>query len=982
MTLNLSGYCFFASLNYTLVMFKKITLTTTLIYFFSLSMAQTGKIVGKMIDAKTGETLPGATVLVEGTTKGASADFDGNFSLSNLQPGKYTIVASYITYDNKKFVDVVVKANDVTELNIGLDQSSSQNLNEVVVQAEMNKENTNTLLVMQKNNASVSDGISSESIKKTPDRSTSDVIKRISGATIQDNKFAIIRGMSDRYNSAFINGAPLPSSESDKKAFSFDIFPANILDNITIEKTARPDLTGEFAGGVININTKSIPEKNSQTISIGGGYNSQTTFKDFKTYKGGKTDWLGIDDGTRALPGAYPNPAFTTNKNQQIDDAKLFNYDWTIKTIKALPNMNFQYTTANVGKVFKRDIGSVFAITYNSNNNTTYTTRRTFDETGEGFPIIKTSDLKDTTYSKTILASALWNLSFKIHPNHQIGLKNLYSVNTEDRVITRSGASVIESPTIWERSSVRWFTQNNIYSGQLNGDHYIEKAKLKMKWIAGYSDIKRELPNLRRMTRTKATEFENDSVPYLATISSGQGTSPSSCGSMIFQKTSETMKNVRYDISRVFTIGKSKHELQIGGSHIFRGRTFTARLLGYNFYTFGSKIFKNDSLLTLDDANIFNQENMGIVNGPGKRDGGFLMMESTTPADNYQASSMLHAGYLMSDSRFFDNKLRFIYGARIESYRQKLSTIINGVPGTSDTTVIDILPSINCVYGLTDKINIRLAYFKTVARPEFRELAAYTFLDFTTNFRTTGNANLKRSKIDNYDVRAEWFPGAGQIVSISGFYKKIDNAIEQVIDISSANAITFANSTLAENIGAELEYRFKLSTIFRNDSSKFLSNTTLFSNFAYIKSKVDNRNTNGGEIRPLQGQSPYIVNAGLQYLDNEKNWGISLSYNWIGRRIVFVGSPLSEPSIWENPRHVLDLQISKTFFKKLEAKLNIRDMIAQNQIRYQDVNGNGKFDRGSEKINQNLTHNYTYDNIFMNTRVAPTISFSLSYKIF
>lgn len=964
-------------------MFKKITLTTTLLFLIIISQAQTGKIIGKIVDSKTGETLPGATVLIEGTTKGVSSDFDGNFSLGGLQPGKYNLIASYITYDNKKFVDVVVKANDVTDFNITLDQSSSQTLGEVVVQAEMNKENTNAVLIMQKNNASVSDGISSESIKKTPDRSTSDVIKRISGATIQDNKFAIIRGMSDRYNAAFINGAPLPSSESDKKAFSFDIFPANILDNIIILKTATPDMSGEFAGGVININTKSIPEKNSQSISIGGGYNSQTTFKNFKTYKGGKTDWLGIDDGTRAMPGAYPNPAFTTDKNQQIEDAKLFNYDWTIKNKKALPNMNFQYTMANVGKVFKRDIGSVFALTYNSTNNTTYTTRRTFsEELGENNPSTKTSDYKDTTFSSVVLASALWNLSYKIHPNHQIGFKNLYSVNTEDRVITRKGAAIIESPNnTWEKSNVRWFTQNNIYSGQLNGDHYIEKAKLKMKWVAGYSDIKRELPNLRRMTRTKSSALEDDSIPYTAVIGS-QGSSPTSAGSMIFQKTKESMKSIKYDISRVFHIGKSKHEIQIGGSHIFRERTFYSRLLGYNFYTYGSKIFKNDSLLTLDDADIFNNANIGIVNGAGKRDGGFLMVESTTPNDNYQASAMLHAGYLMSDSRFFDNKLRFIYGARVESYRQKLSTIISGVPGTTDSTVIDILPSINIVYGVTDKINIRLAYFKTVARPEFRELAAFTFFDFTTGFRVTGNPNLKRSSIDNYDVRAEWFPGAGQIVSISGFYKKINNAIEQVLEIGNPNSTTFANSQLAQNVGGELEYRFKLNTLFNTDSSKFLSNTTIFSNFAYIQSKVDNRNANGGEIRPLQGQSPYIINAGIQYLDNDNDWGVSISYNWIGRRIVIVGSPKDEPSIWENPRHVLDLQISKTFKKKFEIKLNVRDMIAQNQIRYQDINNNGKLDKGSENENKNLTHSYQYDDIFMNTKVTPTISFSLSYKIY
>ena len=961
------------------MVFKKRLLFILFIGLTNLLLAQTGKISGKIIDATTGETLPGATVLIEGTFKGASADFDGNFRLNNVTVGTHTLVISYITYETKKIAGVKVKDNDITVLNLTLDQSTSATMNVVEVQAEMNKENTNTLLVLQKNSSTVSDGISSEAIKKTPDRSTSDVIKRISGATIQDNKFAIIRGMSDRYNSAFINGAPLPSSESDKKAFSFDIFPASILDNITILKTATPDMSGEFAGGVININTKSIPEKNSQSISIGAGYNPQTTFKNFTTYKGGKTDWLGVDDGTRAIPGAYPNPAFTTDKNQQIADAKLFNYDWTLQNKKALPNMNFQYMLANVGKVFKKNFGSLFALTYNSTSSTMYTTRRDFNEQGTNYPVDKLSEYKDTTYSNVVLASALWNLSYKIHPNHQFGFKNLYSINTEDRVITRKGSTDLGANT-WENSSVRWFTQNKIYSGQFNGDHYIEKVKLKIKWVAGYSNINRETPNLRRMTRAKNTPSENDPAPYAAVIGN-QGVSPSSCGSMLWQKTNESMKSIKYDISKSFVIGKSKHELQIGGSHIFRERVFNARLLGYNFYTNGSKIFKNDSLLTLDDANIFNSVNIGIVNGPGKRDGGFLMTEATTPLDSYNASSMLHAGYVMNDSRLFENKLRFIYGARLESYNQKLSTIIYGQPGTTDTTVIDILPSINCVYSVTDKINIRLAYFNTVARPEFRELAPFIFQDFNTTYQMSGNPSLKRSKIDNYDIRLEWFPGAGQIVSVSGFYKKINNAIEQILDQGSAKAITFANSKSATNIGAELEYRFKLSTLFRTDSSKFLSNTTFFSNFAYIYSRVDNTNSNAGEIRPLQGQSPYIINAGFQYLDSDKGWGVSISYNLIGRSIFIVGAA-SEPSIWENPRHVLDIQLSKTFKQKFELKFNIRDLLAQNQIRYQDINGNGKLDKGSEQQNQNLSHSYQYDNIIMNAKVSPTLSFSLSYKLY
>lgn len=967
------------------IMFKKIALTITISLISLIINAQTGKIIGKIIDAKTGETLPGATVLIDGTTKGASADFDGNFSLTGLQAGKYTLVASYITYDNKKFLDVVVKANDVTEFNIGLDQSNSQNLTEIVVQAEMNKENTNAVLIMQKNNASVSDGISSESIKKTPDRTTSDVIKRISGATIQDNKFAIIRGMSDRYNAAFINGAPLPSSESDKKAFSFDIFPANLLDNIIILKTATPDLPGDFAGGVIQINTKSIPEKNSQSISIGAGYNTQTTFKDFKTYEGGKTDWLGIDDGTRALPGGIPSTKdFSQDKLEQINYAKMVNYDWSLQTKKALPNFNIQYSLANVGKVFKKEAGSIFALTYNNNTNTTFTTRRDFSEQGENYDIIKNSDYKDTTYSNTVLASALWNLAYKLNDNNQIGLKNLYSINSDDRVITRRGALEINNNK-WEISNARWFTQNKIYSGQLNGDHYIEKAKIKLKWVAGYSNIQREMPNLRVMRYTKSSieqNVENDSIPYTANIFTSNATSTGNGGTMLFAKTDESIRSIKYDLSRSFKIKKSQHEIKIGGNHIYRDRAFEARFLGYGMYRKNSSLTPNTNLLLLDESEIFSQENMGIVNGPGTKDGGFLLVEATTPKDNYQASSMLHAGYLSIDSRFFE-KLRFIYGARVESYKQKITYYLNPDEATiKDSTVIDILPSINAVYSVTDKTNIRFAYYRTVSRPEFRELVPFTFIDFATGFSIDGNPTLVRAKVDNYDLRGEWYPGAGQIVSVSGFYKRITNATEMAVNAASQiKSLTYVNVPLVENIGLELEYRFKLSTIFKSDSSKLLDNTTIFTNFAYIQSKVDVSKINGAgaSSRPLQGQSPYIINAGAQYLDIEKGWGVSLSYNVIGRRIVIVGSS-AEPDFYEAPRHVLDLQLSKTFKQKFEIKFNVRDILAQKQVWYQDINKNGKLDKGAEKESQNLTHSGQTDNVMFNTKLAPTISLSLSYK--
>jgi TonB-dependent receptor len=456
---------------------------------------------------------------------------------------------------------------------------------------------------------------------------------------------------------------------------------------------------------------------------------------------------------------------------------------------------------------------------------------------------------------------------------------------------------------------------------------------------------------------------------------------------MFFAKTNERIYSIKYDISKTIDIKNTKHEIKLGGFNQFRERTFAARLLGYTRYknprspTNPKDTLFNNDLTLLDESQIFSQENMGGVNGPGKYDGGFKLSESTIFIDSYGASSVLNAGYLQLDSRFSD-KLRFIYGLRAEYYMQTINTNNPSFEKvTKDTAVIDLLPSINAVWSVTERANIRAAYYRTVNRPEFRELAPFNFYDFVTDFTTSGNDSLKRATINNYDLRFEYYPKRpGQILSVSAFYKDLTNAIEQIAGNGQIRSINFVNVAKATNMGLELEYRVLLATIFKNDSSRFLNGTTLFTNFSYIKSNVDVSKLNDVEARPLQGQSPIIINAGVQYLDSKYDFGVSVSYNYVGKRIFIVGNE-DEPNIWENPRHVLDLQLSKTIKERLELKLNVRDALAQNLIFYQDINKNGKFDKSSLTDNKEFQHASTSDNVRINNRLAPTISISVSYKI-
>ncbi|MGE0569178.1 MAG: TonB-dependent receptor [Bacteroidia bacterium] len=871
---------------------NKVTILSLFLSLFIATniFAQTGKVAGTIVDSKTGETLPGAMALIEGTGKGAMADFDGKFIISGVAVGKATLVVSYISYDTKKVTDVDVKANDVTNVNVQLSPSTSQELAEVTVVVTLNKENNTALILQQKNNASVSDGISAETIKKTPDRNTSDVLKRISGASIQENKFAIIRGLNDRYNAAYINGAPLPSSESDRKAFAFDIFPANMLDNLVIIKTATPEMPADFAGGIININTKNIPEKNFYNISIGSSYHTLTTFKNFKTYEGGKYDWLGFDDGSRALPGEVPSTKdFPKLIDEKAELAKVMTPSWKIDSDKkaSLP-INLQFSMGQNLKLFKNEFGVLFAYTYRNSFNRSQSIRNEYEESATD--TIQKIELIDTVYSKTVLNSSLLNFAYKIGQNNQFSFKNMLSINSEDKLSIRKGVRELDNdPHFFEKSSNRWFTQNRIYSGQLEGTHLIAKPKIKIVWNGGYSDVRRKIPNLRRVVYQKTALEENDTTTEYFAIIQNNGTIPTAAGNMFWADTKENIKSFRLSISKQLDFINVQNEFKIGGMYQQRDRQFDVRNLGFSRYRKSGIVFDN-SLLTMSEDSIFDPSHLGLIS-PGV--GGFKLEEATKLNDSYKAGSKLFAGFIMTDTRIFE-KLRVVGGLRVESYFQNLSYIEPASLDTLnlDSTVVDYLPSANLIYSLNEKINIRASFYKTVSRPEFREIAPFAFYNFVGDNILSGNPQLKRTAINNFDLRFELYPGAGQVLSVTGFYKDFENAIELIMrpGTSGAPELYYQNIEKVTSYGGELDYRFKLGTLFKSDSSIFLNNTTFFTNMSLIKSVVDISKIIGaiGTERPMQGQSKYILNGGVQFIHPEKNYGFIISYNVVGPRIYIV----------------------------------------------------------------------------------------------
>lgn len=928
-----------------------------LFFIVSIGLAQTGKITGKVISSKTGEPLIGASVSITGNAKAAATDLNGIYTIGGLSSGTYTISVSYISYSKKQISDITVATGTDIIVNITLDEANNAtDSNAVVVRTiRRSAENVGALLAAQKNAASMSDGISAEIIRRTPDRNTSEVLRRVSGASIQDDRFVIIRGLSDRYNAAFLNGAPLPSSESDRKAFAFDIFPSNILDNLVIYKTATPDMSAEFAGGLINISTRSIPSQNFTTLSLGLGYNTRATFKDKVDYNGGKWDFLGFDDGSRAMPSQIPG-IDEFNKLSLPDRAKYstyFNNNWALKTKKALPYQSLQFTKGlNVQRKGSDYLGMLFSLTYNNNTGVTEGDRNIFiyNRSNAVAPPVWEDKYQDKIYYQQTLLGGLANFSLKLNSRSTLNWKNILSINSDDRVIVRTGYPDFEgNPDLFAKVNGRWFTSNLIYSTQFSGSHLLNKSNLRFDWQGAYSLVNRSIPDLRQSVYFKTSQ----SPDYRADVASGRPVQDNG-GTHFYSKTKENIKSVKLDLTQPFSFAGSKqNQLKIGGAFQKRDRDFNARLLGLTQYSFGNVYFDYD-LLNLPEDKIFDPQYLGGKLANGK--GGFTLSDGTQPTYVYDANSSLTSGYAMLDQRFGKN-IRAIYGVRLENYDQKLnSTNTDFKPVHINSSKFDVLPSISLVYSLNTKQNLRIAYAKTLNRPEFREIAPFVFFDFVSRYSIEGDTTLQRASINNYDLRYEFYPGKSQLFSISGFYKEFTNPIELVTSPNGSRSAVYQNARSAKVYGIEAEVRSLIGTFFHSSETSLLNKLTIAANVALLKSEI--KLGDYGLIgvkdliakRDLQGQSPYVFNSSFAYANDDIGLSSTLSANRVGPRIYIVGTK-DEVDIYEQGRTVLDFQVAKTFNKsKWEVKLNVRDLLSQKQIFFYDINLSKKYEANTDRI--------------------------------
>lgn len=977
---------------------KSLFFTLIFIRLNSLAFSQTGNITGKIIDKQTGEEIIGAVVKIDGTNTATATDLSGNFNLK-VAPGNYTIACSAMGYRTVIVNNVAIKTTENLPLDFTLESSEIQ-IKELVIEAVQQRNTDASLISIQKKSFAVQDGISAQQMARTGSNNAAESMKQMTGASVEEGKFMVMRGLGDRYSIAQLNGLPIPSSDPYRNASSLDLIPSSFIDNIVTTKTFTPDQPGNFAGGNLNISTKSFPEKPYVQVSISQSMNTLSSLNsDFLTYQGGNKDWRGVDDDTRKLPELVLNDsvrdmlnsslylsarkksedfeaqrqlfntsakAFSTNfiaeKTGDMNNESGFGYQ--LKQVFGLNN-NFNKTPLNTNYSFAA--GNRFAIGNSEIGMTVggnYQRNFTYYNNGEINTFINTNTEKLFAYqalneTKSVdnpQLGGLANLAVKIAKKHTIGITGMYSNDAEkvSRQQTGTFMGQVSDTRALYNTNVLEFTQRELKTLVVNGSHNINILNgLDIDWSASNTNTRQYEPDLRYFAYTTVKDTadsvgaDGNLVRYLDTayyMNNAEFAFPYH----FYRDLKDKQQQAKIDFT--LNINKSQSfKIKWGGYYSTTKRNFEE----YRFQMNNSGIQSSQKLL-LDsyngDLNAFlDSDNFGITDTLRNSQGnitryatGWHYINQVNNRNFYTGQQDITAAYAMTVFSPFKN-LKIITGARIESTRMNVASrdtnaIFYSLNGDSiidpgKLNLLDVLPSINSVYGLTEKSNLRLAFSQTIARPNMRELAPFEQFDTKNGFYNVGNPGLKRTLINNFDIRYELYTRPGEIIAVSAYYKTFKDPIIRAFNPKATiPELSFVNVDKAEVLGAEVEFRKSLDFI-----SPFLHDFSFNTNLTVIHSRVDipvkeienSKNVDSTytlESRPFQGQAPYIVNAILTYANKKIGHESSLSFNVSGPKLYSI-SLFATPDVYESPVPFLNFKTSQNIGKYWQLSFVMRNLL-------------------------------------------------------
>ena len=874
-----------------------------------------GWIAGEVIDQNLAISLPGVPVEAVGTGQVAYTDLDGRYRLE-LPPGAYEIRIVMAGYAETS-VAVEVAAGQLTSVQVAL--GSNVFAEELVVTAATLEADSSTAaaqMMMRMRAPSVQDNIGAVEMSANNDSNAADAMARVTGVSVVEGQSVFVRGLGERYSNTTLAGATLPTTEPDRRVVPLDLFPTGLIDSVQVSKTYTPDKPSQFAGGLVEIIPMKLPDQTSFELSAGGGWNSLTTGAMGLGYPGGGRDWLGFDDGTRALPSAFPDRKVTRGgrfsgtlgfSREDLEQmGEQFSNVWDPRP-ESLP-ADQSYNALFGGRFGK--LGIVATLRHAQSSQFTEE-QRTFYKVGSGGiePFNGPYDFETTERSGTV--GAVGNIAYQFTPNQRISFDNFYThVGTNE---TRRFQGYNDDAGNDIRNQRLWWVEEQIASHHIGGEHLFPTlSNSRLDWKIALSRADREEPDLREVL------YESDPARQAFVLAD-----ESQSGLRQFNDLTDDTVESTANWSTLFEQWDGlASQAKFGANYIDRSRDFHSRRLrfvprsldGILGGTVGPRGGLGQRLggfarqhatridLSLPAEQLFTTGNIGEA---------FELKEETRGTDRYDAAQTVTSFYGMIDVPL-SASTRLVTGARVEQFRQDVETL-DPFSGTLDQQTgdvqratldeTDLFPAVNFVYAVRPEQNIRLGYSQTVNRPEFREVSPFEFTDVVGGRAIVGNPDLNQSLIQNLDLRWEWFPGAEEVLSASFFYKQFDDPIERTVEPTAQLRTSFTNAETAKNAGLELEVRSLLGQY-----------VLVGANYTYVDSDVTlspaARQVQTSLVRPLAGTSPNLFNA----LFELRGLGYSgrLLFNYFDDRISDVGS-LGLPDIIEKGRHSVDFVLSKRF---------------------------------------------------------------------
>lgn len=897
---------------------RNLAATAALLLLSIETILAQGSISGVVTDASTGEPVLGATVLLAGTTRGTATDVDGTFHLGNIEAGTHTIEVSMLTYATARLTGVEVRDGADTRLEVKLTETSEQ-VGEVVVTAVRRSNTESAVNIDVRNSLQVVSGISSQTIARTQDSDAGEVVRRIPGISLIDDKFIIARGLSQRYNNVWVNNAAVPSSEADSRAFSFDVIPAGQIENILILKSPSPEVPADFTGGFIKIQTKDQPDDNAFAVQYSIGLNTATLFRDFLYNKGFASELFGFGSSRRmvagGIDGRYDNSDadFVTRMTRNG-----FNNDWQVRTRRPVPDQKLSFS---FGRSWNLSEGRRLAM--NGAVNYSYVQRTINDMENSRYGVYnKREDTPEYLYKYTddqyrtdVHLGAMFNLSY-LRPHSRYSLRNLFNQIGQDKYTFRDGWQNISSHYDQQKAEY-YHSSRTTYNGQIAGVHTPDGHRID--WNVGYSYADRHLPD-RRIINLLQNDIYGDE--HYGEMRLDQNEIQRDFTSLV-----EHIASASVNYEHTFREGERFAPMLRAGLYgEYRTRNYRTRAFYYRY---------NVQNLPADFP-------YGDVVDEILQDGNYgfdrlYVYDDTDNRNSYKGENLLTAAYaalqlplgpvsLYAGVRFEHSDMDLTSYTRVSEWRTKVTSY----------TYDDLFPSVNLTWRISDRHQLRAAYGMSTNRPEFREVSSSVYYDFDLFSSVMGNPDLTAAYVQNADLRYEWYPTSGETISLSLFYKHFRNPIETaILDAGGSYTYTFENADRANVYGVELDIRKDLAFL-------GLKNFSLSFNASLIESEVNFAEGSMEHDRPMQGQSPYLVNGGLFYQPERLGLSVGVLYNRIGKRIVGIGrSDLSSggsidndiPDMYEMPRNALDLVVSKRLGRIWELKFSARDLLNE-EIRF------------------------------------------------